>query len=305
MKSSLPKIILFLFLLLISFLVSLEITLRALGLILAENRLIENITNNKKIIFTVGDSHTYGVQIASSDSYPSQLNKLLGDEYLILNLGIPGQNTSQMVELVKNYSKKIKPETVIFLGGINNQWNRAKIFDNDDDGKRIFSLWDLKIFKLWNLAKFNFANRKTTSEVRAKIQKQFSDGVPSDYELGGEKIKHLDGRESNKIKNKEGITADQDFFEKITQRDLKRLKKLSDKENFRLILMTYPVCETPFSIFNKIILDFSKKESVELIDNCQFFKNEDLTKLLLPDLHLNELGYKVLSQNIYNLLNPK
>ena len=81
-------------------------------------------------IACVGDSHTYGALVPAEQSYPGQLQRLLDERapgaYAVLNLGVPGMNTSQVRTRLRDALAAHHPELVLVWCGVNNAWNRGE-----------------------------------------------------------------------------------------------------------------------------------------------------------------------------------
>ncbi len=97
-----------------------------------------------RTILCVGDSWTYGV--ASSDvskkSYPAQLQEVLqgelpGESWKVINRGVPGQNSSDMLKKLPDQLSKYRPEWVIILIGMNDSWTHPDLLQMTDDGSFI------------------------------------------------------------------------------------------------------------------------------------------------------------------------
>ncbi|WP_163378394.1 GDSL-type esterase/lipase family protein [Cyclobacterium sp. SYSU L10401] len=82
-------------------------------------------TNEKKKVASVGDSITYGARLddPDSDSYPAQLQKLLGDDYAVENFGVGGCTLIRKgIPTVWNELRKIKaanPDIIVISLGTN------------------------------------------------------------------------------------------------------------------------------------------------------------------------------------------
>jgi len=78
-------------------------------------------------ILCVGDSHTYGVIVPESESYPAQLQRILDERepgaYSVVNIGVPGRNTAQALRRLPVNLSRYQPDVVIFWLGINDAWN--------------------------------------------------------------------------------------------------------------------------------------------------------------------------------------
>jgi hypothetical protein len=82
-------------------------------------------------ILCVGDSHTYGAGAALVESYPRLLHENLarrnpGHTFEVLNLGVPGMNSSQVANRIEGWIDELDPDLVIVWVGVNNPWNAAE-----------------------------------------------------------------------------------------------------------------------------------------------------------------------------------
>lgn len=82
-------------------------------------------------VLCVGDSHTYGAGVKPEESYPGQLQRFLDEEapgvYSVVNLGIPGMSTTQILNRLPTHVSRLHPDIVIVLGGLNDSWNEAEV----------------------------------------------------------------------------------------------------------------------------------------------------------------------------------
>lgn len=86
------------------------------------------------VILCLGDSHTYGVKLPATQSYPSQLQALFeakGIAVNVINLGIPGQNSSELRRSLPALLSRYHPRAVALLIGANNDWNRHEVAWSD------------------------------------------------------------------------------------------------------------------------------------------------------------------------------
>ncbi|MGM0608485.1 MAG: GDSL-type esterase/lipase family protein [Candidatus Muiribacteriota bacterium] len=119
---------------------------------------------DKIIISCFGDSYTYGMGVARENSYPSQLQKKLGDNFIVYNYGKPGSNTFNVYNIMKEAFKKNTPDTALILAGTNNTWN----YDGYERKKKNFIirfLNNLKIYDLYNFLMDFFSNKKSAAQI--------------------------------------------------------------------------------------------------------------------------------------------
>ena len=82
-------------------------------------------------IMAVGDSHTYGALIPAAQSYPAHLKAFLDrvqrGRYSVVNLGLPGMSTTQVLNRLPDNVDRYRPDVVIIWCGVNNGWNESEI----------------------------------------------------------------------------------------------------------------------------------------------------------------------------------
>ncbi len=81
-------------------------------------------------ILAVGDSHTYGGTVPKGQEYPAQLQRFLDEAapgvYSVLNVGIPGMNTSQVRNRLPLHLARWNPDLVLLWCGVNNTFNQTE-----------------------------------------------------------------------------------------------------------------------------------------------------------------------------------
>jgi hypothetical protein len=105
-------------------------------------------------VLCVGDSHTYGAGVPADQSYPAQLQQILDARspgvWGVVNLGVPGMNTTQVRKRLPHWIDEYDADYVIFWAGVNNAWNAAEMtFDREDPAERLdrFLLWS-RVYRL-------------------------------------------------------------------------------------------------------------------------------------------------------------
>jgi lysophospholipase L1-like esterase len=86
-------------------------------------------------ILSVGDSHTYGTNVAEEESYPAQLQRLLDEvepgRFSAVNLGVPGISSTQVRRRLAANVARYEPDLVIVWCGVNDYWNTTEMDDAD------------------------------------------------------------------------------------------------------------------------------------------------------------------------------
>ncbi|MBI5239655.1 MAG: hypothetical protein HY926_04225 [Elusimicrobia bacterium] len=80
------------------------------------------------VVLCLGDSFTYGNGAPRDLSYPRQLEGLLNEgggrrRFVVVNGGVPGHNTSQILATLEARLETVRPDLVILLAGMANPWN--------------------------------------------------------------------------------------------------------------------------------------------------------------------------------------
>lgn len=81
-------------------------------------------------VMAVGDSHMYGAMVQAEEAFPMQLERFLNQErpgsHSIINLGVPGMNTTQVRNRFAANLDAYRPDIALVWCGINNFWNASE-----------------------------------------------------------------------------------------------------------------------------------------------------------------------------------
>src|SRR5262245_16426246 len=127
LKKSFTKFLFKFSLSILAFFLVLEIVLQ-IGSFVLWKRLRSNQErpSTQKTVVCVGDSFTYGFGSKSKDgTYPAQLQKLLGNRINVVNLGWPGQNSTETAKSMSSVLSEYKPSAVLIMVGVNDSWSKA------------------------------------------------------------------------------------------------------------------------------------------------------------------------------------
>src|SRR3989338_631778 len=151
--------------------VLLEIGLRVGGFVfLARQQYSNRLSLEQKRdyrILCLGESTT---AFGGEDSYPRQLEKILnqrskGVKFSVINRGLPGATTTDILESLEDNLEKYNPDIVIAMLGINDEGDNDTYVTANKGAYYIKSfLNNLKTFKLVNLLRDRFVNKIKDSE---------------------------------------------------------------------------------------------------------------------------------------------
>jgi lysophospholipase L1-like esterase len=129
--------------------------------------IIDEYDKNKKIILCVGDSYTHGVGASEGESYPdwleAMLDKTYPDKYKVINLGVPGINTEEQLEILRSALQMVKVDIVITIGGMNDHWSfnnvSAEAFTQSIWSRLKIKAYKLRVYKLMRIIRQNLISR--------------------------------------------------------------------------------------------------------------------------------------------------
>ena len=132
-------------------------------------------TNDKReiAILCLGDSYTFGLGTDYQHSYPRQLERILNERqkkprFNVYNLGIPGSNSSQLLNKLQDNLDRYDPDLLIILTGRNDSWNFADVNYHESSLDRLDSLfYNLRIYKMAKIIKINIENSITKKSAKS------------------------------------------------------------------------------------------------------------------------------------------
>lgn len=225
-------------------------------------------------LLCVGDSNTFGVRVAAADSYPGQLERLMnqaGPRYQLVNRGIPGQNTAQILANLDDELLAAQPAFLLVLAGVNNGWNAA------GRDERRSPLDHLRLVRWIRLA---------IHDVRSGSR---TDAPPEVAAV----------QRNRTARSADELTA-------LTRDDLMRIVAKARAASATPILMTYPGQHPGMTPASNGARAAARDSGALLIDLDQSFagyvSEYGFDALAFEDSHLAEAGYELMARDIVNAL---
>jgi len=232
-------------------------------------------------IITLGDSFTEGAWILINDTWPKQLerklNQLNTSQFEVLNFGRGGAGTLEELKIFKENALKYNSDMVILLY-YPNDWE-----DTLQIKKRANELWSM-----YKNGSFKF---------------------PVDVE---EKIKELNASEAD-VSRLVMQVATEEFWDYANQRGIENIWKESvetplselisicNERKIDLIVLGLDLDKNQMSKqYDKTLNNFLEKNKVPFLDLTSYFPYNN--ELRLPDGHLSEKGYDLLSTKLLEFL---
>ncbi|MCK5393225.1 MAG: hypothetical protein KAJ14_08405, partial [Candidatus Omnitrophica bacterium] len=127
-------------------------------------------------ILCLGDSFTFGIGAKKDHDYPRHLKNMLKKnkldlEFKVINAGIGGQNSSEVLYSLDSNLKKYNPNLIVLLIGMNDghnthlqDWALNKKKWHTPVSSRIKNLRVFKLFKIAYLATKNHKNKNDSND---------------------------------------------------------------------------------------------------------------------------------------------
>jgi hypothetical protein len=218
-------------------------------------------------IVSIGDSHTYGAGIPADQSYPAYLQGFLDVEapgqYSVINLGVPGTNTTQVLHRLPVYVSLYQPDVVIVWCGINNAWNISE--DGTMSGWRARLDGVASRFRLYRMVRVWLHDRQLersveTSGVLEKPTLKVNSPVEVTLDRGG------------RIERFSSTTREfsiDDEMEARAVRDYTAMAEYARAAGVRLILTTYPLEVGVFVAANRAMRRVAESTGVPIMESAR------------------------------------
>lgn len=226
---------------LIAVLVLLEISLRILGAVHLKRKYHDkDASSGNNTCYTIaclGDSFTFGEGSSYGRDYPSQLEELLNakareDCFRVVNRGMPGKNTSQIVKNERPFLNKEEPDLVVLLMGSSNEWNYWGYHDYLK-GESFLSmlqnqLYEIRIYKMIKLLILNVRRKGVEDGPRGDME----DNLGTNKKRENEKFHR---EELQNITDEDMADAEKEHPEKIGSYKDRIKKEPNDSRNYNHI----------------------------------------------------------------------
>lgn len=295
MTSTKQRTLLIIFGILIAILLS-EAFLRIGGFILIQKKAIfhgEQKSDYK--ILCLGDSSTYGLGASNriKFSYSMQLQRILeekspGKKFKVINYGIPGLNSSQLLNRFRKVISEYEPNIVIVMIGINDPWNLEESnilkFYKESPLDKIILRLEL-IFNKIKLYRF-FKLLFISGELGKPRNVPFNDK----------------SRSKGFTFSFNGSRKSQALFSALNENILEFVR-ISNDYHIKIIFMKYH--NTGWGSPEKIINQTYTRLKVPIVDNETIFNKATQMGMNVrgsDGWHPNNLGYLLMAKNVYNTM---
>jgi len=263
------------------------------------------VTGNVRVL-CLGDSHTYGVWVDRSQAYPQQLESVWNQRFdspklEVLNVGVPGTNSSRLVRELPQMLETFDPDTLIILVGGNDFWTLPVPLEDTPTSqpKESFLKRHSLIYRLYYL--FQRGRLFTAPEII------LDDPNASLTGTGRYKVRVGDREfEMGFAAVQSGQQADIAGLVASLSSNLRRLIQLARDANRPLYLMTYPTQQNPYLTASMVIAAVAEETGTPLIDLLAVFARncpkQDCPEIAFQDGHPRAPGHRIVAETILERL---
>jgi lysophospholipase L1-like esterase len=194
--------------------------------------------------------------VSAAESYPGRLSRLLEERapgvFAVVNLGIPGQSTTETRDRLRDALRTYRPDLVIVWCGVNNVWNRGR--SNGATGWRpaidrlLSEMRLVRLVRVWrhDLTLERLLHRSDPNHAPERYDIVIDPAGPKGFVVRkGEYEEHLQYEDSGF-----GGYAD---MEARAERDYRDMISDSRASGARIVFIAYPVDEGAFQLANRAL----------------------------------------------------
>jgi lysophospholipase L1-like esterase len=227
---------------------------------------LEKSANTYRII-ALGDSHTFGLGVNLTDSYPKILERLLNErndnrKYEVLNFGNPGANLVEKIEFLKEKGISFNPDLVILQWSSDDRLNRT-------EWEEFINSYKERYLTEHNLSK-EMLDQLSYREIFSEAEKVYI-------------ITKLMNDSPDRVR----IVLEDEF---------KELEEITQKWGIKVIILFFQT----FPNEKPILKDIAEKYNWPTVDCDEYTRREYI--LDQKDPHPNQLGHQLIALEIYKKL---
>ncbi len=256
------------------------------------------LTGNLRVM-CLGDSNTYGLYLSREQAYPRQLESLWSErietpKLEVLNLGVPGTNSSRLVRDLPRLLDVLSPQVVLVMVGVNDSWTAPFEIEDGPESLTHFAKRRSKLFKLYHLIRrgSEVANAEMIRDPSGKLNR----GAAHRLRVGGQEFDaSWSMARPGDASNRENLRA-----------NLERLVRDIRAVGARPVLITYPSRVGVYAATNELIRQASEATQSTLVDSAALAarrcKDVRCQELLFDDQHPREAGHELIARALLDAL---
>jgi len=249
-------------------------------------------------VVCVGDSNTFGITLPRDSTYPAFLQDLFRADPAtasveVLNLGIPGTNSSLLRTRLGSIIDTFHPDTLLMMIGANDFWTIPVPVEDEATTWRQ-RLWaHSRVYRLFYMLARATRREELAPEVIVETQKGGKGrGVvrQGDEEIDLSWTGRADGGQV-------------DWRDKLAE-NLRAMAALAQRHGVQFVLLTYPAEGAAYAHANKVIRQAAP--GLRFVDLGADFRRAcpqlACPEIFLADLHPNALGYQIAASLVWRAL---
>ena len=254
-------------------------------------------------LLCLGDSNTYGVYEETHETYPARLEGLLdartpGGPHRVVNLGIPGLNSRQVLEGLPRALEELEPDAVLVLAGVNNTWSWQP--DSAVDYREPPWYEGLRLVVLARLAAARVAGSSGAGDPNGAVERV--DEVDRTTASGTDR----EGRAFSYEGPPPAGTPTPFPLDESLARDFRELDALALERAVPLVFLTYACSESDYGTTNGAIRAAAARTGRPLIDAepavMGLVPRLGAQQIFHGDAHPRPVGYEVFARHVFNEL---
>jgi lysophospholipase L1-like esterase len=249
-------------------------------------------------ILCVGDSHTYGLYLEPDQSYPGQLQRLLGDGVQVVNLGFPGMNSSRLRAELPAMLDAIHPSVVFILIGVNDLWTAPVPVDAAAARAESWSSWLYRRFRVYRLL-YILVSGIGLQEQGAQPVVMPRVSMESTATIDGQEAEARYGDHTFKL-GWQPVSKDHPPQAAEQADNLARIVEEVRQHGAEPVVLTYPSDHNVYQKVSAAIAERARRAGAPLIDLNAQFKEQcaagGCATLFFGDGHPTEPGYRQMAE---------
>ncbi len=257
-------------------------------------------------ILCVGDSHTYG-PTDPEESYPGRLQEELDAvaprHFSVVNLGIPGYNTTQVLKRLPARARRHQPAIVLVWAGINDAWNTTEVATQNSSWWIRLDGWATRS-RLYRLVRVQLHDLRTTRSLdavgsRARLVQSLEE-LKADLDQPREF--HVDGIVERIKVRRRPFQVDDEMIDRATRNYL-AMAGWAKSTGISLAFITYPIEFGAFAAVNRAIRVAAAETGTPVIESRHSTAGLPPEKLKLQwTAHPNPWMYQEIARDVAELV---
>lgn len=253
--------------------------------------------NQTTRILCLGDSNTYGIYVPRKHAYPARLGDMITrnpelERVEILNAGVPGANSSKVLNQLPRLLEQTHPGLVLVMIGANNGWTLPAPPPEHEETSLEWLWSHSRVFRFGYMIRRAFLN-SGDGGLSVQYAPDKPDGSKGTVVVGGEEI-DLSQTTAGSLP---------DWPQQLIE-NLRTLVAQADAAGAKVVLLTYASEQSMYRPANEAIRQAARVTGAPLIDVAAAFRarcpRPPCPFLFAPDNHPTGPGYGLVARTVFD-----